>query len=97
LSREVVRMLKKLKKKLPPESVWTRELIPEDSVWRKELIPEDSLWRRDLLAFAKKNSPCLQCPILMLAEAHKCNRYDNIPEEIWDGVETCPLYGRKTG
>jgi hypothetical protein len=79
-------MLKKLKKKLPPESVCTRELIPEDSFLRK-----------DLLAFGRTKSQCLQCPILMLADDHKCNRFDRIPEDIWDGLEVCPLYERKTG
>jgi hypothetical protein len=101
--------MKLFKKKPAKESVWNRELIPEDSVWRKELIPEDSIWRkelvsqdsifgRDLLAFARRKSPCLQCPILMVEEEHICNRFDKIPEDIWDGLEPCPLYeDRRTG
>lgn len=80
-----------------PPSIWTRELIPEDSIWRRELIPEDSILRRDLFNFSagKRKSPCLTCPILMLEDGHKCNRFDRIPDDIWDGIETCPLYSEK--
>ena len=78
---------------IPPDSVWRKELIPPDSVWRRELIPEDSFLRKDLLAFAGKlKSPCLQCPILMIADEQKCNRFVRIPDDIWDGIESCPFY-----
>ena len=67
-------------------------MIPEDSVLRKELIPEDSILRKDLLAFAgRRKSPCLQCPVLMVAEKRHCNHFDRIPDDIWDGLQTCPL------
>jgi hypothetical protein len=94
--------MRKEKKKLKkPErnSIWTRELIPPDSVWRKELIPEDSILRKDLFAFGGKKGPrCDECPILILAEEHRCNHFERIPDEIWDGYETCPLYQeRKIG
>ncbi|MHB8893689.1 MAG: hypothetical protein ACYC99_00720 [Candidatus Geothermincolia bacterium] len=84
--------MKLLKKKLKEDSIWTRELIPQDSFLRRDLIPENSIWGRDLLAFAKRKSQCMECPILMLEEEHTCNRFDHIPEDIWDGIETCPLY-----
>ena len=84
--------MKLFSKRANHDSIWTRELIPEDSVWRKELIPQDSIFRKDLLAFVRFTSPCLSCPILMVAEKHVCNRYDRIPEDIWDGIETCPIF-----
>lgn len=85
--------MRKKKKKRESGSIWTRELIPEDSVWRKELIPEDSIWRKDLIAFAgRKKSPCLQCPVLMVAEEHRCNHFAKIPDDIWNGLQTCPLH-----
>ena len=66
----------------------------EDSVWRKELIPEDSILRRDLFAFAgRRRSACLACPILMIEDERKCNRFNRIPDDIWDGLEMCPLHG----
>ena len=89
--------MKQSKKKRKEESIWRRELIPRDSVWGKELVSENSIWGRDLLAFAKRKSQCLECPILMLAEERKCNKFDRIPEDIWDGLELCPLYYHKTG
>jgi hypothetical protein len=82
---------------IPEDSVWRRELIPEDSVWRRELIPEDSIWRKDLLAFARKTSRCRDCPVLMIPEEHKCSRFDVIPDDIWDGIESCPLYEERGG
>jgi len=89
---------KKLEK-LRKDSIWTRELIPPDSIWRKELIPEDSVLRKDLFAFAGRREPCcVECPILIMAEEHRCNRFERIPDEIWDGYKTCPLYEeRKIG
>lgn len=82
---------------VPPDSIWGKELIPEDSFLRRELIPEGHILRKDLFAGFKK-SRCLECPILMLAEKHRCNRYTEIPADIWDGVEVCPLYEeRKLG
>ena len=85
--------MRKRENKGKRDSVWRRELIPQDSVWRRELIPQDSVLRKDLLAFAGKNkSPCLDCPVLMLADERKCNRYDRIPDDIWDGISICPLY-----
>jgi hypothetical protein len=90
--------MKLLRKRLRDDSIWTRELIPQDSVWRKELVPEDSVWGRDLLAFARKRTQCRDCPIMILESEHKCNHYERIPEDIWDGLETCPLYAeRKIG
>lgn len=82
---------------IPEDSVLRRDLLPEDSIWGKELIPDDSFMRRDLLAFAKRKSPCLKCPILMLADERHCNRYDRIPDDIWDGIEQCSLYNENTG
>lgn len=82
---------------IPEDSVWRKELIPEDSVWRKELISEDSIWRKDLLAFAKKGSRCRDCPVLMIADERKCSRFECIPEDIWDGIEPCPLYEERGG
>lgn len=91
----------KNRKKTNDQSIWTRELIPEDSILRRELIPEDSVWRKELLPadsiwnrdlFARRRSKCLQCPILMVAEEHTCNRYSKIPDDIWDGIAECPIY-----
>lgn len=76
---------------IPDDSRWRRDVIPEDSFLRKELLPPDSIWDRDLLASRK--SRCLQCPILMLAEAHRCNKYNRIPDDVWNGITDCPLYG----
>jgi len=85
-------------KKTKKDSVWRKELIPEDSVWRKELIPKDSVWRKDILAFTgRKGSPCLECPVLMVAEEHKCNHFERIPDDIWEGIELCPVYEEHTG
>jgi len=85
--------MKRSKKKHDSDSIWRRELIPEDSVWRRELIPEDSIWGRDLFAFGgRKSSRCQQCPILMVPEERRCNRFDAIPDDIWSGIEACPLY-----
>lgn len=91
--------MRRTKKRPKKDSIWTRELIPPDSIWRKELIPEDSILRKDLLAFAGRREPrCVECPILLVAEEHRCNRFERIPDEIWDGFETCPLYEeRKIG
>ena len=82
---------------IPEDSIWRRELVPEDSIWRRELVPEDSILRRDLFNFSagKRGSPCLGCPILMLEDDRKCNRYERIPDDIWDGIESCPLYKEK--
>ena len=86
--------MRKLKVKPKEDSVWRKELIPEDSVWRKELIHEDSIWRKDLFAFAgRRRSPCLACPILMIEDEHRCNRFNRIQDDIWDGLDKCPLYG----
>ncbi len=82
---------------IPEDSVWRKELIPEDSVWRKELIPEDSFLRKDLLAFARKSSRCRECPVLMIPDERKCSRFEVIPDDIWNGVESCPLYEEKHG
>ncbi|HEY5493413.1 MAG TPA: hypothetical protein VIK15_02380 [Candidatus Anoxymicrobiaceae bacterium] len=84
--------MKLFSKRMNHDSIWTRELIPEDSVLRKELIPRDSFLRKDLLAFMKFTSPCLSCPILMVADKQVCNRFDRIPQDIWDGIEVCPIY-----
>ncbi len=90
---EVEADMKRLKKRFKDDSIWVRELrIPEDSVWRKDLIPESSIWNRDLRSFVKRKSHCLQCPVLMLEEEHRCSRYEHIPDDIWDGVKTCPLF-----
>jgi hypothetical protein len=87
------RELRRSRNKRGNDSIWTRELIPPDSIWRRELIPEDSILRKDLFAFAGRREPrCTECPILILAEEHRCNKYDRIPDEIWDGFQTCPLY-----
>lgn len=85
--------MKRLKKRLKQDSIWTRELIPPDSIWRKELIPEDSILRKDLFSLGGSKAPrCEECPILILAEEHRCNHFERIPDEIWEGIETCPLY-----
>ena len=76
---------------IPEDSVWRRELIPEDSVWRKELIPQDSIWGKELFSF-RRRCRCLQCPILMVEDERRCNRYHRIPDEIWNGSEECSLY-----
>lgn len=90
--------MKLLSKKNKPRggSIWTRELIPPDSIWRKDLVPTDSIWGKDLLAFARKKPQCLECPILIVKDEHKCNKYNRIPENIWDGFEICPLYEEHT-
>jgi hypothetical protein len=70
--------MKLFSKRMGQDSIWTRELIPADSVLRKDLIRQDSILRKDLFAFAKFTSPCLSCPILMVADKRVCNRYDRI-------------------
>jgi len=63
------------------------------SIWTRELIPEDSVWRKDLISFGgRRKSMCLQCPVLMVAEEHCCNHFARIPDEIWNGLQTCPLH-----
>ena len=84
--------MKLFSKRTRPDSIWTRELIPADSVLRKELIPENSVLRKDLFAFVRFTSPCLSCPILMVADKHVCNRYDRIPADVWDGIEVCHIF-----
>jgi hypothetical protein len=84
--------MKLFSKRMGQDSIWTRELIPADSVLRKDLIRQDSILRKDLFAFAKFTSPCLSCPILMVADKRVCNRYDRIPEDVWDGIEVCPIF-----
>jgi hypothetical protein len=86
--------MKLLSKKSKPrgDSIWNKELIPPDSVWRKNLVPTDSIWGRDLLAFSRRKPQCLECPILIAEDQHMCNKYNRIPVDIWDGLETCPLY-----
>lgn len=74
------------------DSIWRRELIPPDSIWRKELIPPDSVWGRDIFSLGKPRSACLQCPVLMVKEERRCNRFQRIPDDIWSGIEDCPLY-----
>ena len=80
----------KTRKKMREGSIWTRELVPAGSIWGKELLATDSIWNREL--FVRRRSDCVQCPILIMAEAHKCSHYERIPDEVWDGVSTCPVY-----
>ena len=87
--------MKLFSKRASHDSIWTRELIPADSVWRKELIPPDSILRKDLMSFVRFTSPCLSCPILMVAEKRVCNHYDRIPDDIWDGIAVCPIFAER--
>jgi hypothetical protein len=80
----------------PENSIWGRELIPPDSILRKDLLPPDSIWNRDIFGRDGK-SRCVSCPILMLEEERQCNRYDRIPDDIWDGIANCSLYEDKFG
>ncbi|HEY5527693.1 MAG TPA: hypothetical protein VIK02_08935 [Candidatus Anoxymicrobiaceae bacterium] len=89
--------MKRPGRKPKKQSIWTRDLLPPDpsSVWRRDLIPEDSILAKDIFAFAKRKSPCLACPVLMVSDARRCNRYERIPDDIWDGIENCPLYDER--
>ncbi|MFH1149932.1 MAG: hypothetical protein V1748_05620 [Actinomycetota bacterium] len=80
----------------PENSIWGKDLIPPDSILRKDLLPPDSVWNRDIFGRDRK-STCASCPILMLEEERQCNRYERIPDDIWDGIEVCPLYEEKFG
>jgi hypothetical protein len=47
------------------------------------------------MSFVRFTSPCLSCPILMVAEKRVCNHYDRIPDDIWDGIAVCPIFAER--